>query len=175
MPSTKPVKKPVAKKPVAKKPVAKKPVAKPDRAALEAAAVAAATAFDGDRVIPLLGRSTSDPELQRVIAELGYAKPIAGDVDLKKLGIVFNFEDGILYQVIFELRRAWTGRKRFPGRLPHGVSPDLATSAAEQVLAETGTGKRTNDSWYAYAFADHEVAMGFGKKLLETLFVIRKP
>ena len=149
--------------------------AKPDRAALDAAALAAATAFDGDRVVSLLGRTATDPELQRVLAELGYTKPITESVDLKKLGIVFSFENGVLYQVIFELRRAWTGRKRFPGRLPHGVSPDLATAAAEQVLAEVATGKRTNDSWYAYVFADHEIAMGFGKKFVETVFVVRKP
>jgi len=150
-----------------------------DRAQKLAAALEAAARLDGDRVLPLLGRPHDDPELVRLLAELGHTKPpVCESIELRKLGICFAFDaevDGkpALSQVRFELRRRWTGCAKYPGRLPYGISPDLKTADAERVLASRGRGERMNDTWYAYHFDDHQIAMGFGTRFVETVFVKR--
>lgn len=144
----------------------KKPTAK--------AKAPASSAFDGDRLVALLGASIADPRLVAIIRELGFTKPIEDDIELKKLGIALVFEDDKLHQIQFEIRRKWTGHARYEGRLPYGMSSDLLTKDQATVLAAHAKGSPSSDSWYSYEFPTYEISMGFGKTYVETVFVIAK-
>lgn len=146
--------------------------------------LATALQFDGDRVIPLLGAAIDDDRVVAMLHDLGRTKPPdtnEHEIEFKRVGVALVFEgkrDGkpALSQVQFELRRRWTGFSKYLGRLPYGISSDLATSDRETVLADRGAlGASGDENWYSYHFADHEIAMGFGKTVIETVFVIATP
>jgi hypothetical protein len=139
--------------------------------------------FAGDRVLALLGHAFDSPEITALVAELG-AKPrtaTTADFELKKLGLLFKFDlevDGrpALSQVQFELRRKWTGHSKFAGVLPHGLSSDLTIKDAETVLAAQALSVEplSANRWVSYRFPTYAISLGFGKKLLETVFVMAK-
>lgn len=163
---------PAKKAPATKKAPAKKKAAKKPPAAKAPAGSSAG--FDGDRLVSLLGADITDPRLVAIIRELGFTKPIADDIELKKLGIALSFENDKLRQVRFEIRRKWTGHARYEGRLPFGMSADTLTKDQATVLAAHGTGRVTSDSWYRYDFPSYEISMGFGKTYVETVFAAVK-
>ena len=139
--------------------------------------------FVGDRVLALLGQAFDSPPITALVAELG-AKPrkvTDADFELKKLGIAFTFDNEVdgrpaLSQVRFELRRKWTGHSKFAGVLPYGISPDLSIKEAETVLAGKAMSVEplNASAWVTYRFPTHDISLGFGKKLLETVFVVAK-
>ena len=160
--------KPVAKakaQPVAK---AKPAVAKPPPAT--------AAGFDGTRLVDLLGVQATDERLVQIVRELGYTKPLGDNVELKKLGIALVLDDGRLQQIQFEIRRRWTGHAKYEGVLPYGISSDHATrDAATTLPGHTQDEPLGNTGWGQWQMPGHTVSIGFGKKLIETVFVIAKP
>lgn len=138
------------------------------------------------RLVELLGVVDTDARLTAVLAELGDTKGLAGSktwpptIELKQLGIALRFSarpsgKAKLQQIQFELRRAWTGYKKYAGLLPYGLSSELRT--VERATALGAFSRRTprvGQDWCFYPFPKHEVAIGFGRTFVETVFVIAK-
>jgi len=171
-------KKSAAKKPAAKKSAVKKPARKAgkkkptfDPSPFES--------FEGERLVTLLGASPTDMRVVSILRELGYHKPVGEHgVELKKLGLSLTFDnDKGLKQIQFEIRRAWTGHSRYPGKLPYGISSDHKTKESDATMGGTPPA-RTNSSgggWAHWDMPGHEIAIGFGKTFIETVFVMARP
>jgi len=140
--------------------------------------------FDGARLIPLLRAPHDDKHLVAILRELGHTKDLLESsrtwppsIELKKLGLALQFEGKRtgkpkLLQIQFELRRRWTGHSKYRGLLPYGLSPDLRTADRSTALVGHATKVTEGDDWSYYDFPTHQVAMGFGKTFVETVFVM---
>jgi hypothetical protein len=132
--------------------------------------------FDGDRLVPLLGAPYNDERLAAILTELGRSSPVEPKtivLPFKKLGIGLTFanEPRTLLQVQFELRRKGFGYKPYRGRLPYGISPDLAEHEAATALADRAELRQAGDDCFVFGFPAHDVNLVFGERLLAAVFV----
>jgi hypothetical protein len=132
--------------------------------------------FDGDRLVPLLGVPYNDERLAAILKELGHPTPVEAKVivlPFKKLGVGLTFvnDPRTLMQVQFELRRKGFGYKQYAGRLPYGISSELAEQDGATVLADRAECRKAADRCYVFSFPAHDVTLMFGEELLGAVFV----